>query len=394
MYTKIVNFFLISILFFEYQIVHAKEKNKKSQEINAHLQTIINKLNELPEAYKPTDIKNALKLMLQGKTVWENISNNKPYAALEVKVDEPQTALIIKNSFEMKPDNFWIEIHNNQKIQQAIEQANITFNRETSSSPEYFMLFRMTYLKVMIQDEELIKKIADAYQQAVIALQWFLYAQALIENEIFLSAVITIPDKNLSLFNFLDGYAELISPRYRLYSALSIHSFWQSNAHTQITRNWKYKKLFKDAAFGISFKNETEHENNEYRLPLHNAHLVFGTLDNKLTFIKWQKRSPHLIDLMKNRNSIDPKFIRNDKPCKDTSLQFKSLFGHTLTRHQALLISKDGISAMIQMLDHEAKKLFIDFLKKIKKYNPTDNHLRKGNEIILKPERFKNFQTL
>ena len=128
------------------------------------------------------------------------------------------------------------------------------------------MLFRMTYLQTMISNDEILQQIQESYEHAVIALQWFLYAQALLENDTFLSAVITIPDKNLSLFYFLDGYAELISPRYRLYSSLSIHSWWQSNAHTQITRHWKYKKLFKDAAFGINFKNKDNEI--EYVLPL------------------------------------------------------------------------------------------------------------------------------
>lgn len=389
---KIITLLLLSIILSEHQYIHSKTKIKNTQDVNANLQMIMTKLNDLPEAYRPTDIKMAMKLMLQGKSVWKNISIHKPYSALELQINEPQAALIIRNSFEMQPDKFWIEIHKNEKIQQAIEQANVIFTRETCNSPEYSMLFRMAYVKTMINNDEIIKKLIKAYEQAVLALQWFLYAQALLENETFFSAVITIPDKNLSLFNFLDGYAELISPHYRLYSALSIHSVWKSDAQTQITRHWKYKKLFKDAAFGINFKNENQ--DHQYQLPLNNAHLIFGILDNKLTFIKWQKRGPNLIDVIKNRNTLDPKFIRNDKPSKDIVLQFKSLFGHPLTRHQSLLISKDGISAMIQMLDNESKALFINFLKKIKKYNTLDNPIRKGNEIILNPERFKDFQTI
>ncbi|MBI2344668.1 hypothetical protein HYV10_01190 [Candidatus Dependentiae bacterium] len=389
---KIIIKSLLLIMLFEYSILYSKTKNIKNSEVNARLQTIITKINDLPETYRPTDIKKALKLMLQGKSIWNNINKNKSYSALEVKIDEPHAALIIKNSFDMSPDNFWVEIHNNQKIQQAIEQANIEFTREASNSSEYYMLFRMTYLKIMLNNDEFIKKIIDAYQQAIIALQWFLYAQTLLENEPFHSAVIAIPDKDLSIFYFLDGYAELISPRYRLYSALSIHSFWQSDAYTRITRHWKYKKLFKDAAFGINFKNHIH--NNEYPLPLNNAHILFGTLNNNLTFIKWQKHGPHVTDIIKNKIQTNPEFIRSDKLSKDILLQFKSLFGHPLTRYQNHLITKDGISAMIQMLNNESRTLFINFLKKIKKYNMLDNNIRKGNEIILNPQRFKDFQTI
>lgn len=389
---KMISMLMLSMLLVDYPMSYAKSKNKNSDNVNANLQILMTKLNDLPEAYRPKDVKKSLKLMLQGKSVWNNISQNKPYSAFELKIDEPHAALIIKNSFEMPSDKFWIEIHNNQKIQLAIEQANISFTRETCNSPEYFMLFRMTYLKTMITSDEIIKKFIEAYGQAVIALQWFLYAQAILENETFFKAVITIPDKNLLLFHFIDGYAELISPRYKLYSALSIHSFWKSDAHTQITRHWKYKKLFKDAAFGVNFKHEDQDQ--EFPLPLNNAHLVFGILDNNLTFIKWQKRGPHIMDVMKNKNSIDPKFIRSDRVSRDILLQFKSLFGHPLTRHQTLLINKDGISAMVQMLDNESKKLFNNFLKQIKKYNLLDNNLRKGNEIILNPNRFKDFNTI
>jgi hypothetical protein len=388
---KIITLLCLTFLF-EQRNIYAKPTTQASREVNSNLQTIMGKLNDLPEEYRPADIKKAMKLMLQGKFIWKSISENKLYSALDLKIDDPKIALIVKNCLEKSPDTFWVEIHNNQKIQLAIEQANVPFTRETCNNPEYFMLFRMTYLKAMIQNEEIIGQIQESYENSVIALQWFLYAQALLENETFLSAVITILDKNLSLFYFLDGYAELISPRYRLYSALSIHSWWQSDAHTQITRHWKHKKLFKDAAFGINFKNKNKEI--EYVLPLNNAHLIFGILDNKLTFIKWQKRGPHVVDLVKNRNSIEAKLIRNDKIPKDVLLQFKSLFGHPLTRHQSHVSFKDGISAMIQMLDDQSKKLFLNFLKTIKKYNSLDNNLRKGNEIILNPNRFKDFNSI
>ncbi len=388
---KIIVIFIVSTLFSNQQYLYSNNTTQISQQINPNLQTIMSKLEDLDEIYQPANIKKAMTLMLQGKSVWKNISQNKLYTALDLKIDDPQTVLIIKNSLEKSPDAFWIEIHNNPKVQQTIEQANISFTRETSSSPEYYMLFRMSYLKTLITDDKIILKIQKSYQDAIIALQWFLYAQALLENDKFLSAMVVIPDQNLSLFYFLDGYAELIAPRYRLYSALSMHSLCQPNARTQITRHWKHKKLFKDSAFGISFLNEDKKP--EFILPLNNAHIVFGTLENHMTFIKWQKKGLHSIDI-KNKKNLEPHYLRSDKIPKDVLLQFKSLFGHQLTRHQSFLVNKDGISAMIQMLDPESRPLFTTFLKKIKKYNPIDNNLRKGNEIILNPHRFKDFQTI
>lgn len=369
---------------------------KKDEAINPNLQAIITKIESLPEKHRPTDIKKAMKLMMQGKTVWDNVSKNKFYSALTLNIDDAKVANIIKNCLESFDDKFWIYIHNNQKVKNMIEQANVKFNRETSKKPEYFMFFRMAYLKSMITKTEHLEKIESAYQQAIIALQWFLFAQAILENNIFTSAVISIPDSNMHLFYFLDGYAELIAPRYRFYSAISFHSLWQSDAHTQLTNHWKHKKMFKDVAFGINFKNKENEVQNI--LPLNNSNLMFGMLDNKLTFIKWQGSEESILKkplkIMQSKNKSETVINRYDKVPQDIMYQFKSLFKHPHTRHQANLISKDGISAMLQMLDDNSRQLFINFLQKMKNYNVFDNTIRKGNEIILNPTRFKDFYTI
>jgi hypothetical protein len=370
--------------------------SKKDEPINPNLQTIISKIENLPEKYRPADVKKAMALMLQGKSIWNNISKNKFYSALTLHIQDAKVTNIVKNCLEKSIDRFWIDIHNNKKIQQAIEQANVKFSREMSQQPEYFMFFRMTYLKSMITKEETLKSIENAYQEAIIALQWFLFAQAILENDMFTSAMITIPDQNLYLFYFLDGYAELISPRYRFYSAMSFHSLWQSDAHTQLTGHWKHKKIFKDAAFGINFKNKDKEAQNI--LPLNNSNLMFGTLDNKLTFIKWQGNEISVLKkplkILQPKNKSESSINRYDKIPQDVIYQFKSLFKHPITRHQSNLIYKDGISAMLNMLDDNIRSLFINFLEKSKSYNVFDNTLRKGNEIILNPNRFKDFYSI
>lgn len=359
--------------------------------INSNLQEIISKIESLPEKYRPTDTKQAMKLMAEGKSVWDNVSSSRFYSALTLNIDDPAIVTIIKNGLQKSPDRFWTDIYNNKKVKEAIEQANVTFSFENSKKPEFFMFFRITYLKTMITQEKNLEKFESAYQQSVLALQWFLFAQAILENDNFTSAVITIPDSNMNLFYFLDGYAELISPRYRSYSAISFHSLWKSKAHTQLTRHWKHKKIFKDIAFGINFKKNEE----EVTLPLNNSHLMFGALDNKLIFIKWQSdqdsifKKPFKSIRLERKNDLH--INRYDKVPQDVNLQFKSLFKHPLTRHQKNLISKDGISAMLQMLNDDNRPLFINFLQKSKNYNVFDNNIRKGNEIILNPKRFKDF---
>lgn len=370
-----------------------KATTKKDVTINPNLQTIISKLDKLPEKYRPADTKKALKLMMQGKSVWSNICKNRFYSTLQIHIEDSKVAQSIKNCLEKSPDRFWIDIHHNKKVQDAIEQANVPFTFEMSQKPEYYMFFRISYLRSIVSKQEYLEKIESAYKEAIVALQWFLFAQAILENDIFTSAMIAIPDSNMYLFYFLDGYAELISPRYKFYSAISLHSLWQSDAHTQLTGHWKHKKLFKDIAFGINFKNKEKEKQNI--LPLNNFNLMFGALDNQITFIKWQGvegsalKKP--LKIIQSRNKTELTINRYDKVPQDVTYQFKSLFGHSLTRHQLNLISKDGIQAMHNMLDDTGRQFFTDFLEKIKNYHVIDDSIRKGNEIILNPNRFKNF---
>jgi hypothetical protein len=171
---------------------------------------------------------------------------------------------------------------------------------------------------------------------------------------------------------------------------------WQSDAHTQLTRHWKHKKLFKDVAFGINFKNKEKEVQNV--LPLNNSNLMFGVLDNNLTFIKWQgnegSKLKKPLKKLKPKSKSEVAINRYDKVPQDVTYQFKSLFKHPLTRHQSNVISKDGITAMLNMLDDNVRPLFINFLQKAKNYNVFDNTLRKGNEIILNPSRFKDFYSI
>lgn len=368
--------------------------------INKNLPKIIDAIEILPSKYQPANIKQSLTFMLEGGQIWKAISQYKFYNALFLSTISIDDARILQLALNSSDDIFWIQIHSDQKVHEAIKHCNIPFTRETSMMHEYKMLFRITYLRIHISNQETLKLIEQSYQHAVVALQWFLYAQAILQDSIFTSGIITVPDKEYALFHFLDGYGELVSPRYRFYSGLHPHSLWQPNAYSRASSNWPHKKLFHDTLFGIDF-HDKDH-NPLMILPNNNSHLMFCALDNNMTAIKWEEHGvtinlknrtfsalKHSLKYLQTKRTDQRQ--RKDKVPHDVMLQFKSLLGSNLTKHQADLIAKDGISMMLGMLNNNARQLFIEFLTKHKKYVAQTLSMRKGDEIILQPNLFKSF---
>lgn len=371
-----------------------------STSINKNLHTVMEAISALPTNRQPSNLKQSLMLMLEGGQIWKAITQNKPYNALTLTSLSSQNAQILQQALNNSDDRFWILIHKDPAVQEAIEHCNIPFTRDTSTMHEYKMLFRFTYIRVHITNPDILIQVQQAYRHAIIALQWFLFAQAILQDSIFTAGMLTIPDNQHYLFHFLDGYAELVSPRYRFYSGLHPHSLWQPNAYTRSSSYWKNKKQFHDSMFGIDFQ-DNDHQSIPV-LPNQNSHLLFCALDNGMTAIKWERFGVTLN--IKNRtfsalkqplryfqkNNQNTDIIRKEKIPQDVMLQFKSLFNNHLTKYQSDQINKDGITAMLNMLDSSGRSIFIDFLTKRKKYSSLTLTLRKGNEIILQPSHFKN----
>jgi len=367
--------------------------------INKNLPKIMDAITTLPVANQPSNIKQSLTFMLEGGQIWKAIAQNKLYNALFLSTLSTNDAGIMQQALNSSDDKFWILICKDAKVQEAIEHCNIPFTRDTSAMHEYKMLFRITYIRIHITNQDVLTTIQKSYEHAVIALQWFLYAQAILQDSIFTSGMLTIPDPQYSLFQFLDGYAELVSARYRFYSGMHPHSWWQPNAYTRSSSCWPHKKQFHDTMFGIDFHSDDHKPLNI--LPSNNSHLMFCALDNGLTAIKWEEFGvtlnvkdrnfsalKHTLNPFKNKKADG--IIRKEKIPQDVMLQFKSLFGSRINKYQSDLIAKDGITAMLEMLDPSTRQLFINFLIKHKKYPTQTLTLRKGNEIILQPTLFKS----
>lgn len=376
------------------QLTHHTES---TQPINQHLQRIIDIFNTLPTKFQPVDLKQSLLFILQGNNVWRHLQKNNLFDALALQNPTAEFAKIATTALNSSDDVFWTHVHNDPEVKRDIEMCNIAFNRDSSISHEYKMLFRMTYIKAHVTDAAQLEQFTQAYENAIIALQWFIYAQALLQDRPFISAMITLPDHEYTLFHFFDGYCELVSPRYRFYSAMHPHSLWQCHAYKRFSRHWKHKKDFDNTAFGIDMINQAN------ILPGNMSHILFGRLDNGLLFVTWQQHGitlnfksknfsalKHPIDALK-RHHHDASLYRNEKVSEDVAHQFKSLHKQTLTKDQSYNVSRDGISAMLSLLEHDTKKMFEKYLKEFKKYNPFTLQYRKGDEVVLLPKKFVNF---
>jgi|GEM_PF-1082334 len=368
---------------------------------NKNMQKIILALDAMPEKYKPADMKKALLSILQGSTVWTAVNNHKVYDALALHIVDPATARALQLALDGSIDDFWQVAHKSTALQEEITRSNVPFTRESCASKEYKMLFRMAYIRTTIQDPKIIKEVADAYQHAIIKLQWYLFAQSIVqENQVFTSGIITQPDQDLNMFHFLDGYSELISPRYRLYSGLSPHSLWQSKAYTRKSSHWNKKREFNDRNFGIDFKDTDGKTMPD--LPGNKSHLLFGTLDNGHTFIKWEEYGitinfkdsdysafTHVVRYFEKKNVADAELHRREVVPKEVKFNFQS-YSPTVTKQEKPAIKKDGVSAMLGNLKSDPQKhqAFTDYLTKFKGYDPETLQYRKGNEVILKPHAF------
>jgi len=381
-------------------IIPQPAKPAAEQKQNPYLQTIHQSFKKLPEQLQPINTKQALISILQGASVWKAVTQGLFYNALHIKNLTPQTAEILNAAFNLPPDHFWLRIHNDANVQHEIERANVQFTRENCISPEHKMLFKITYVRTHITEPEIIEQIKKAYQEAVIDLQWYLYGQAIIQDGIFATGMLTIPDPTLDLFLFLDGYAELISPRYKLYGPVHPHSLWQSEAYTRKTHNWSSKPKFQNHSFGIDLKDH-RHESMPV-LPGQNSHILFGhLLSDNLTYIQWepvgftlnfsQSDFSAISQTFKSapkKDSATSKFDRKEKVTQDVLYQFKSRFDSNLNKHQSDQIQKNGITAMRTLLSPKQEPLFTKYLVTEKKYPKETLHYRKGNEIILVPKKF------
>ena len=386
--------------------IEVKDKSEKLVSKPAScLNFVIKALEKLPKPDQPEHVDYVLKSIIHGGQVWNSIQKNKFYDACNPQNISSQGDIkYLKIALNTTDDMFWKQVLHDELLQQEIKKIGIAFTKEECLSLRYNIFIRMAYLRQHVKDVDVFKHLKVAYQQALISLNWYLFGQALLQEPPFTSAMITLNDKKHLIFNFISGYAELVSPGYGFYSGLHPYSLWASEAYTRKSRHWSGYKEFDDNAFGIDLKNDKEEEFKAF--PGNNAHLLFGVLTNGLLFIKWQRHGitinfyqndfsalRYIKDFFSTKTIEDSNVLeRIEKIPQDVKYMFKSLYKqNSHVKNNVDCVHTYGISQMLKHLDLEAKSIFMDFLVKRKHYASETMHLRKGDEIILQSSKFVSF---
>lgn len=375
---------------------------QSTTQINPNLQKILHLLAQLPDYAQPKDPAETLKLIRKGYQVLQSIYAKKFFDACCVHYVSAESKKILQLALNSNDEQFWKIASTDLLLEHELKKCNLAHSHENFLSLNYNMLFRIMYAQIHITSPQDLHQFKQEYQQALIALEWYLFSQAILQDSIFISGMIVIPDPEYKIFNFMNGYAELVSPCYRFYSGLHPHSLWQTQAYTRKSSHWNGQKQFNDTNFGIDLKDEQGKKLNLF--PCNKSHLLFGLLKNNMTFIKWEEYGTtinfktrefsaikHTMRYVQKHNKEDKQLERREKIPQDILLQFRSLYPERLTKYQLHQIMVYGISRMLEFLDPQAQDLFTNYLTQRKKYHKETLHVRKGNEIILQPRKFVSF---
>lgn len=370
---------------------------------NDHLQKLTTTLQSLPEKSRPADIKQALDLIQQGQRAWDHIQEGNVYNAIITNIPDDQAKnisksdyLIMKNAYNTNDATFWSIIKNDTNIQKKCTTLNIPFSLQSLTSLEQNMSLRALYADTNLANKDFLQSFKRAYQTAIVQVQWHLFAHAIIQDQAFTSGMITTKDPGHHLFKFLDGYAELVSPQYKLYNGTSLHSLLETKAYTRHSSHWKGQ--VNGNQLGIDIQDESNKP--LVILPGNKSHLLFGTLKNNMVFLKWENYGttlnplegdysviPHLKGYFEKHGKQDESTLhRREKIAPDITLVFNKLCSKPLTDAQIKYINTYGISGMIEMLKayYPANlRTFENYLTQTKGYDPSTLSMRKGGEIIL-----------
>lgn len=376
------------------------DKNPVKEQRNRE-QVVKDYLEKLPEKNQPADMAQALQMVKDGAIVSDLIEQGRVYDAVahnfsidKTVVVSDQEKILWQKAFNSSDSVFWDLIKDDKVMAKKISHHNIPFSLESVKSVEHGMYFRATYARMYSKDG--LVEFVRAYQQSVIQLQWHLFARSVMqEGQAFSSGMISVQDPSFVLFKFFDGYAELVSPKYKLHSSISVHSLVTTKAYTRKSSHYSQAKRF-DFDCGIDIQDS---KNQPLAiLPGNKSHILFGLRSNDMFFVKWENYGvtmnplendmslvPHIKGYFdKKDKQDDPVLERREKVLQDVSEEFKKLYGNKkITGKDKKSIEAFGISYMIKMLDPELQEKFKTYLVTVKKYDLHSLNNRKGNEIIL-----------
>lgn len=374
----------------------------------------MSELASLPTRNRPSNIAQALSNMQQGAEVYRQIRQGNFFDAVMSNIDDdsllrthryasgqevfldPGIALLhqVMNGSDQQ---VWNLIRHLPAMRTKLRKLNVPFTEQNFILPEFNMLFRLTYVRLRIKSKAVLQQYQQAYEKTILQLQWFLYQQAMVEDKAFTSGMITMHDPNYSIFKLLDGYAELLTPGYKLHEGGSLHSLWTTKAYSRISSHWTGQTALAGKQFGIDLQSEDQ---DEELLPGNKKHILFGIRNNGMIFIKWEDYGttlnlldgdfsavPHTLRYcLKVFGEDDVAYHSREKIARDIKEMFASLYDQALTDQQKHDIDVHGIAAMIRILaevSQQKAEVFKKYLVDVKKYNKHTLQHRKGAEVIL-----------
>lgn len=378
---------------------------QKSLEVQKTKEQIVKDyLEKLPKKNQPSDMAQALQMVKDGAVISGLIEKGRFYDAIvhnfsigkniDLSLVADKEKVLWRNAFNTSDTDFWDIIKNDKVLAKKASHHKIPFTLESLKSVENAMYFRSTYAR--IYSGEALAKFIRAYQKSIIQLQWHLFAQSVVqEGQAFSSGMISVQDPSFILFKFFDGYAELVSPKYKLYNSVSVHSLVTTKAYTRKSSHYSNAKRFNfDCGIDIQDSNNKPLD----ILPGNKSHILFGLRSNDMFFVKWENFGvtinplendmslvPHIKGYFDKKDKHDdPILERREKVLEDVSQEFKKLYGDKkITGKDKKSIEAFGISYMIKMLDPKSQEIFKTYLVDVKKYSANSLNDRKGNEIIL-----------
>lgn len=351
----------------------------------------------------------------------------------EEQLSDPETQQIIqeylKLPYQAYPDNIADALERMQRGQQvrnAINKGNFDNIEEIKSikkklTPDHQKIFEKLLTNKPVTPEELeslrqsehIKEIKQAYLRTIVDLQWDVYKQAMLEKSGFASGMVTIPDAQENVMNFMENYVKLVNPDYDA-SGVSLKSLTNKEGYSRsgrVSSHWK-GRVTDQRIYGIDVRSADGSYVKD--LPGNKQQLHFGRLDNGTTFIKWEYHGTtlaaddasllsHALDYkrtqeMKKTGANKSEVFRKEHVLEETQTAFKEALGDVeLSKEQEKAVKQKGIAEMVKILEEQitsasslkerasaAEKLgtFKDHLSSLG-YDPNTLHLRKGNEVLL-----------
>lgn len=125
------------------------------------------------------------------------------------------------------------------------------------------------------------------YLNAIIALMWYFYGEAIVKNELFTQGAFVIKDTNFAIYNFLMNYVQKVNP--------TITGTAKDPARTKADNPFAYSRLSshykhlknKYRQYGIDARYDSQ-SSSLALFPVMSRHLLFGIVDekNQLIYIK------------------------------------------------------------------------------------------------------------